>query len=1183
MRARAPLPEEADRNQARASDPSASAWVSANAGTGKTEVLVKRVLRLLLAGSRPESILCLTYTKTAAAEMQNRLLDDLAGWATMSPDDLRQELVALLRRGPEDDELRKARRLFAMALEAKGGLKIHTIHGFCERLLQRFPLEAQVTPHFSVLDERGQALLRKAAFDFVIARAAEDKDGALGHALARVISVTSEFYFRKVVDAVLAKRTEMERMAAYHEGRTDWAEAECLALKQMLGVAEADEEALIAEMAGVLSDAEIGELLAALAAHSSTDQDADVRASLEAAKSVAGESRAALLKMIFCTDKHEPRKRVASKAVEKAAPMLYARLEAARDRFVPLDMKLAALRVAEATGAVLILADAIMADYVQRKRAEAALDYDDLIVKTLNLLSRAGAAAWVLYKIDGGVDHILVDEAQDTNPAQWTIVERLAEEFFSGAGASDRPRTLFAVGDEKQSIYSFQGADPARFGEVGRAFQRRAEAAGLGFHQVPLNLSFRSTVPVLEAVDAVFAKPAAASGLVFVETSVIKHHAFRQGDAGLVELWLPEAETKPEPANAFEPWNEGTAGARSVDQLCQRIAAQIKHWLDSGEELLSEGRKVKAGDVLILVRRRDPFTTPMIRALKREGVPVAGADRMRLMDQLAVQDLVALADVLLMPEDDLALAVVLKSPLFGLDDDALFDLAHARRPHSLWSVLRDKAREDARFAEAHQRLTAWLSRADLLPPYEFFSELLGAEGQKMRERMLVRLGPEAAEAIDEFLDLALAYDREAAPSLQGFIDQLRGGDVEIKRDMEQGRDEVRIMTVHGAKGLQAPIVFLPDTCMSPRAQGVRLYPLPRPGEPEDEVSHLVWAAGGRTDLGAIEAAKEILKRADREEYHRLLYVAMTRARDRLYVCGWQGQKEAPEKDSWYQLLKDGLGGLLTEVEGGDGEKVMRLESAQATAVTGGEPGHERPPAPPLPAWALTPAKPERAGRRLTPSRLALSSGEGVEAPFAFQPPLGPRALSANHRFARGRLVHALLQHLPEVAPQDQERAARAFVAAQAPDLAKELKDEIIAETLAIAGDPRFAPLFQRGSLAEVPVVARIGEGEDAFELEGQIDRLAILEEELLILDYKTNRPPPKAVEEVAEAYIDQLASYRLALKRLFPGRSLRAALLWTDGAHLMEIPSTSLDRAEERILRPAPALTASGCIPSFET
>ncbi len=1165
MSARPSLPEETDKNQARASDPGASAWVSASAGTGKTEVLVKRVLRLLLACFRPESILCLTYTKTAAAEMQNRLLHDLAEWATMSQEALREELVLLLRRAPEEDDLRNARRLFARALEAKGGLKIHTIHGFCERLLQRFPLEAQVTPHFAVLDERGQALLRKAAFDAVIARAAEDRNGALGHALGTVIAMTSEFSLRKAVDAVLGKRAEMERMTAYHDGRADWAEEECLALKRLLGVAEADEEALIAEMATVLNDERIDSALAAFfhfASDKKLDKEAEIN--LRRARKSETENRAAALELVFLKGGGEARAQVCSKGFAKTEPVIAAMLDCAQTEFAHLKDKLAHLRVAEASGAVLLLADAIMSDYERRKRGEAALDYDDLIVKALNLFARAGAAAWVLYKIDGGVDHILVDEAQDTNPAQWAIVERLAEEFFAGAGASERPRTLFAVGDEKQSIYSFQGADPARFGEVGRAFQRRAEAAGLGFHQVPLNLSFRSTAPVLDAVDAVFAKPAAASGLVFVENSVIKHHAFRQGDAGLVELWEPLAEEEVEQAEPFEPWNDSTAGARSVDQLCRRIAALIKHWLVSGEKLLSEGRKVKAGDVLILVRRRDPFTTPMIRALKREGVPVAGADRMKLMDQLAVQDLVALADVLLMPEDDLALAVVLKSPLFGLDDDALFDLAY-QRPHSLRSALKDKAGTDARFTEAHRRLSAWLSRADLLPPYEFFSELLGAEGQRMRERMLVRLGPEAAEAIDEFLDVALAYDREAAPSLQGFVDQLRGGDVEIKRDMEQDRDEVRIMTVHGAKGLQAPIVFLPDTCMNVRPHWPRLFPLPRAGEPLGEVEHIVWPPAGHSKLAALEVSKAAADDADRREYHRLLYVAMTRARDRLYVCGWQGLKEKPEGGSWYELVKDGLGGLLAEVASPDGTQVRRMESPQTKPPKGEDAERERRAAPPLPAWALTPAKPERSRPKLAPSRLALGLEGGEQRAEGEQPPLGPRALSQSSRYARGRLVHALLQHLPEVGPNDQERAARAFVAVRGSSLPQELKDEIVAESLALVGNPRFAPLFQPGSLAEVPVVARIGEGENAFDLEGQIDRLAVLTHDLLILDYKTNRPPPATPEEVAPAYIAQLAAYRVALKGLFPERSLRAALLWTDGPRLMEIPSTSLDAAEDRL------------------
>ena len=1151
-----PLLDTNDANQVRASDPRASAWVSANAGTGKTAVLVKRVLRLLLEGSGPEAILCLTYTKTAAAEMQNRLLQLLSSWATLPSDKLRAELVALLRREPNDEELHQARRLFARTLEAKGGLKIHTIHGFCERLLQRFPLEAEVTPHFAVLDEREQALMRREAFDAAVARAAEEKDTALGSALATLIALTAGEYFRQVVDAVVGKRSELARMMAYHDSRPEWAEAEGPALKRLFEVAEHTEDALIEAMADVLSNDEMDSAIAALAAHGTRKTDKAVEARLREAKTSKGEERAAAFAPVFLTDKNEPRERVVTAGFADEAPQVAAMLDVAQTAFANLTAKLMHLRVAEASAAVIVIADAVRSEYERRKRSEAALDYDDLIVKAQDLLFRSGAAAWVLYKIDGGVDHILVDEAQDTNPAQWTIIERLAEEFF--AGASKRLRTLFAVGDEKQSIYSFQGANPARFGEVGRAFKRRAEALSLNWHEVPLNLSFRSTAPILEAVDRVFAEPPAANGLTWIEGTAIHHEVFREHDAGSVELWEIEADERSDPVDAFEPWADETAGARSVDRLCQRIAATIKGWIDK-EELPAQGRKVRAGDILILVRRRDPFTTPMIRELKRLNVPVAGADRMKLLDQLAVQDLVALADFLLMPEDDLALAVTLKSPLFGFDDDALFALAHKRGSQSLWSALKDKAEGDDRFAQAAQQLSHWLSRVDFQPPYEFYSELLGADGQRLRKAMLSRLGPEAAEAIDEFLDVALAFDREAAPSLQGFVNRIRSGEAEIKRDMEQGRDEVRIITVHGAKGLQAPIVFLPDTCMGPRAQNPRLFSLPRAGEPEEEIGHIAWAPPGHSGVIGLADAKLQSDRADREEYHRLLYVAMTRAQDRLYVCGWRGVNSGDQK-SWYNLINSALGCRMTEHDGPEGKKLRRMESQQKKSVERSHGAKEKQADLTLPDWALAPAPPERARPKLAPSRLALGLEGGVEALGPEQPPLGPLELSENGRFARGRLVHALLQYLPEVEAEHQERAARLFVAARGANLAEALREEIVAETLAIVRHADFAPLFQPGSIAEVPIVARIGDA----DLEGQIDRLVETEAGLLILDYKTNRPPPRTAEEVAPAYIAQLAAYRAALRKLYPERALRAALLWTDGPRLMEISSTSLDAAERR-------------------
>jgi ATP-dependent helicase/nuclease subunit A len=1153
----------ADANQARASDPEACAWVSANAGTGKTAVLVKRALRLLLAEAQPEGILCLTYTKTTAAEMQNRLLAELAKWATAPKPDLREALTALLQRGPKARELRLARRLFARALEARGGLKIHTIHGFCERLLQRFPLEAQVTPHFSVLDEREAANLRRAAFDRVVAQATEEKDGSLSKPLTRIVTATGEDYFRQAVDAVLAKRAQLAALVALHEGERDWVEAECAALKRRFGVNRDETEAhLVAELAAVLSDAEIDTVVAAYERHADglTSDDRRLLDQMRTARRYQGEARVAALAAAFLTE-GKPRQRVCGVAFQRADAALCARLEAARDRFAALNEQLAHLICAEASGALLALADAIIGEYEHAKRAEAALDYDDLILKTWNLLSLPAAAAWVLFKIDGGVEHILVDEAQDTNPLQWSVIERLAEEFFASQGASDRRRTLFAVGDEKQSIYSFQGADPSRFAAMGRSFARKAQAAGLPWHHVPLTLSFRSTAPILAAVDEVFARPPAAQGLVFDDgtgaPAILRHYVYRQGQAGLVEIWDSVTQTKADGAAAFEPWEEAETGARSVEEVCGRIARLVDDWLKRKEMLVSQGRPVRPGDILILVRRREPFTAPMIRALKRLRIPVAGADRMRLKDQIAVEDLITLAQVLLLPEDDFSLACLLKSPLFGLDDQALFDLGYGRQG-SLFGALNEKAGEP-RFAEAARQLSEWLSRHGTLPPFEFFSEVLSADDQLMRKRMLTRLGPEAAEAIDEFMERALAYDREAAPSLQGFIQKVANENIEIVRDMEQARDEVRIMTVHGAKGLEAPIVFLPDTCMTPRPQGPCLYGLPRRGAAPDEAGHLVWAPGG-AKLDALKDAKEEVRRAELEEYHRLLYVAMTRARDRLYVCGFAGQQH--DDGSWYELVREGLKGLVAEVKRGDEKPAQRMECAQTAETPAQSFGPDRHEAPPLPDWAKTAVASERAPAPLTPSRL----GEPQRGGEAFeQPPLSPLTQAEGARFSRGRLVHALMQYLPEVPAEAREAHARAFVEAMGHDLPEEMRAEIVAETLAILRESSFAPLFGPGSLAEVPIAARIGDGEGAREITGQIDRLVVLDDALLVLDYKTNRPPPQTAAEVAPAYIAQLAAYRLALAALFSGRALQAALLWTDGPKLMEIPSTLLDAAEHRL------------------
>ena len=563
----------------------------------------------------------------------------------------------------------------------------------------------------------------------------------------------------------------------------------------------------------------------------------------------------------------------------------------------------------------------------------------------------------------------------------------------------------------------------------------------------------------------------------------------------------------------------------------------------------------------------------MVAALKQRRIAVAGADRIRLADQLAILDLMVLGDFLLLPEDDLALATVLTSPLCGLTDDDLLQFAPGRRG-SLWTALLAAAPSQPRLAAAAEQLKRWRARADLMPPYEFFAAVLNRDG--MRGRLLARLGPEAAEPIDEFLTLALAYDEQAPPSLQGFIGWLRASDRQIKRDMEHGRDEVRVMTVHGAKGLEAPIVFLPDTCTA--SSGGRPGGLLRlaVSTPEGVPQPFLWPIKGSRHLEAVKMSRALARQSEAEERNRLLYVAMTRPRDRLYLAGFEGAR-GRETGCSYDIVRGALEPLLVKSTDSDGQPVLRLEcgqdgdpepvrasSAQALAAAA------------LPDWAKRPA-PREPGivMPLAPSRLAPLETDGEGEPVE---PRGdrsrePQTLPAKRgadgqRFLRGTLTHALLEHLPTLDAASWESAAGRFIDARGSDLKPATRASIVRETLAVLGDPAFAEIFGPRSQAEVPVVALItptgGKGQ-TLRVTGQLDRLVRLDREVLIVDYKTNRPPPAALDAVAEAYLLQLAAYRLAVAKVFDGLPVRAALLWTEVPRLMEIPSAMLDAAEARL------------------
>jgi ATP-dependent helicase/nuclease subunit A len=1193
---------ETRRNQAAAADPAASAWVSANAGTGKTHVLTMRMLRLLLAGTEPARILALTYTKAAAAEMATRVAARLAEWVTASDAELGKRVRELLDREPSAAQMMRARQLFALVIETPGGLKVQTIHAFCERLLQRFPLEAGVPPGFEILDDHTRAALLEEATNQVLTEATTAAPGSpLAEALATAIAFAAETNFDTYLAEALRQRDWLEAAARdlrAHLAETleqrQWLEAAArleddtgLRLTQTeklyrraLGLGpDASLAATTEKLAGVLTQAQLTYLRAILAEGSRTDAGAAEQiAAAQAAPGAAG--RIAALSKVFLTSGGEPRKLVITKGLAAKYPDVADMLQSAQARFAALYDERCKVQLMDATLALVRLGNAVMQRYSEVKARHAQLDFDDLVARAANLLNSSEAVQWVLYKLDGGLDHILVDEAQDTSPIQWEVITALADEFFSGQGARENPGTVFAVGDEKQSIYSFQGAAPKMFAATAETLGARAQRTGLPWRRVPLTLSFRSVEPLLAAVDAVFADPQRTRG---VGSSPVRHIAHRAGHAGLIEIWPTEKYEAPNPTEAWSPLDE-TGATPSVVRLANRIADTIAGWLRSGEMLVSEGRPVRAGDILVLVRKRLPFAPALVSALKSRGVPVAGADRLMLTEQIAVQDLMALGDALTLPEDDLALAAVLKSPLFGFDDADLMALAHAREG-SLWDQLQSHHGSGDRFAPAAQTLRSWRLAAEREPPFEFYAGVLDREGG--RARMLARLGTEAADAIDELLNLALTQDGGAPPSLQGFLCRLRQGQREIKRDMEQGRDEVRVMTVHGAKGLEAPIVFLPDTCSTRSArQSNSLVPVAGVELPSGLPPPFLWPVKGTSKVQAVQAAKGLVDAAETEERNRLLYVALTRARDRLYVAGFEGAQPL-RANCWYNLIKDGLASLLQEITCPDGRTVWQMRSPQTVPPAASKARSETiADAGPPPAWATTPAPPEPLiTQPLIPSRLApleaAAAADESAAPSSAKRhrPIEPAVLSPSQmaddsRFVRGNLTHALLEHLPQIPQRGWAAAAEAFLARHGAQLAAKARREVAAETLAILQDKTLAALFGPDSRAEVPIAAEFphpdGTG-PALRLTGKIDRLVKTDASVLILDYKTNRPPPADPQSVADAYLFQLAAYRLGVSQIFPAMKIEAAILWTDGPRLMKMPADLLDIYQRRLWEQAPA------------
>lgn len=1073
-----------NRPQQMASDPAVSAWVAASAGSGKTKVLTDRLLTLMLTGSAPDRLICLTFTKAAAAEMANRLTDRLRRWAHLKTDTLMGDLTSLLPHVlVTSDHIHRARSLFTQVLDTPGGMKIMTIHSFCQSILKRFPLEAGIPPHFTILDDTMADELLISASDRILRRPPSPD---VATAITTLASTMGDYVFSQLIEDLNANRHQLLTIFAAHPT----AEERSAHLSQLLNIP-----------LSYLHLSPGTETLSHLLNTAYTPSSALWNHALDLQEKypwlhtwlTIPEERSTLwadYKSLYITKKNEPLKRPKINCPEEL------------ESIMELTRLYNAATIAQRTLALLAVAEHILNTYKQGKERQGALDYDDLIDKTQTLLAQPGIAAWVLYKLDGGIDHLLVDEAQDTNPKQWSVIRALSAEFFT---TQEKKRTIFAVGDAKQSIYSFQGARPETFIELRSLFASECKAVKCAWRDVQLAVSFRSAPEILTVVDRVFT--ADTRGVSF-EGEAISHHPFRQNAQGIVSVW-PVIGAPPDTAEEA-PWSLPLTRAASPTpsaQLAQRIAAHIAMLLAAGHVLDSTEKPVQPRDILILVRKRTEFLDDLIRALKNQNIPVSGADRLLLTSHIAVDDLLALGQFLCLPDDDYSLACVLKSPLIGWDENTLYDLAH-ERSSSLWTTLLNRAEENTAFQTALHTLRSFLKQVDFISPYRLYTQVL----HQSRTAFLARLGYETADILDEFLSQILQLESTQAVTLQQVIAVLSQTPITIKRDTaDTQRNEVRLMTVHGSKGLQAPIVFLPEAIGTRSQRDSLLW----------EKDFVLIRPAAEMDIPQTITMKQTVHAAEQAEDQRLLYVALTRAQDQLYLCGWS-TKSADKIDltgSWMNQVREALhalgvtpkeDGTLTYGRSFKGSLIPKTVSSTESML------------PPLPKYFFEPAA-SSAPLSATTSQSAADSAITYD-PIAAQ---------------RGILIHELFDVLSGFPPHQRPAVMARVLQHRQASLSTTDQEQILR---ILSDNPT---LFGPQTFTELD----ISDGEKTYRL----DRVVITSTDVHIIDYKTAIHPPKTLADVPLVYREQLETYAAILNKLYPQHTIRASLLWTQGPTLMPI------------------------------
>jgi ATP-dependent helicase/nuclease subunit A len=1135
-----------------ASTPEDSVWVGASAGSGKTKVLTDRILRLLLPrkngamGVKPHKILALTFTKAAASEMALRIANRLSEWATMPLEGqkgLTQNLKNLLGHAPTELQLDMARKLFASVIDSPGGLQIMTIHSFCQSVLGRFPLEADLPPNFKALEETQAKVYLERAIKNTIQKASNEKSSGLSEALNHLSFLNNQEQLVELLNSLISERRQMKLLLKKYFDANGLYQSLC----QNFGIApHTTSEDLKNDFYGFDNHEDKLRYACKLMAEGTPSTDQKNGLAIQLYLDIEKTEKSKFFedyKSVFLTQKNEIKKTIITKKIQEKDDSLLSLLHSEAQRLIELEENIQKANTARLTRDLFIVGSAVLDDYNAQKNKENLLDFDDLILRTLELLkgetknlNGLDASPWIRYKMDQGIDHILVDEAQDTNPEQWEIIQSLCDDFFDGQGQSEdeKSRSIFIVGDEKQSIFSFQRASPEKFHRMREWFSEKIQNTNNVLQKINFETSFRSTPAILDYVDQVFNSVDKREGLSDLP---IKHYSHRYKQAGHVELWpLFENDAQDD----HDPWTppvEIVHTASGASKLAEHIGDTIQGWIDNKEILESHNRPIEPGDIMILVKSRTGFLDQIVRSLKSRHIPVNGVDRMILNDQLVIQDLCALIKFSLLPEDDLNLATILKSPLIGWDEGQLFKYSY-KRQSSLWANI--KASTDLKLEI--EWLETLIEIAGKLKPYDFLSFILNtncpADEISGLRAIKKRLGEEALDPLNEFLNKALQHELENTPDLQNFLQDQLFDDSQIKRQMEEANKAVRIMTVHGAKGLEAPIVILPDTTRTSRGnKPERIFWPDKTGQ-----DYPYYCPISDDMPQACEEAKEILQQREDEEYRRLFYVALTRAEDRLYIGGYQSKRPIIDQ-SWYRYAEKAFDQIEDVHTRKNNDLVIKsfsnpaLDKADRDAEVSETMSQEFE----VPDWLFSPLPEEE-----TPPRPLMPSRPSDDKEQA----LSPLQAIQDNRFKRGNITHKLLQILPDIAPENWEKKAKLYLSQPAHDLSKNVQEEILTEVLKILQHEKFAPIFGEGSIAEAPITGLL---KDNRLVSGQIDRLLITETVIYIIDYKSNRPSPENKKDVPQIYKNQMQSYADVMREIYPDRDIRAALLWTDKCQLMEI------------------------------